>query len=98
MIFRSNSFLYLLVRFSKKLHRKWTVKTVIVISIVSFQMTSLKLSILLLRFYFHDVLEHLKTNFHTDLRFKRVLGFVTLAFAREAAPAWRLRANLYKFG
>ena len=70
---------------SKKLHRKWTVKNVIVISIVSFQMTSLKLSILLLRFYFHDVLEHLKTNFHTDLRFKRVLGFVTLAFARSGA-------------
>ena len=32
MIFRSNSFLYLVVPFSKKLHRKWTVKTVIVIS------------------------------------------------------------------
>ena len=34
-----------------------------------------KLSILL-RFYFHDVLEQLKTNFHTNFRFKRVLGFV----------------------
>ena len=34
-----------------------------------------KLSILL-RFYFHDVLEQLKTNFHTNFHFKRVLGFV----------------------
>ena len=34
-----------------------------------------KLSILP-RFYFHDVLEQLKTNFHTNFRFKRVLGFV----------------------
>jgi len=52
MIFRSNRFLYLVVRFSKKLHRKWTAKNAIVISIVSFQMTSLKLSILILRFHF----------------------------------------------
>ena len=34
-----------------------------------------KLSILP-RFYFHDVLEQLKTNFHTNFRFKRALGFV----------------------
>ena len=34
-----------------------------------------KLSITL-RFYFHDALEHLKTNFHTNFRFKRVLGLV----------------------
>ena len=34
-----------------------------------------KLSILP-RFYFHDVLEQLKPNFHTKFRFKRVLGFV----------------------
>ena len=34
-----------------------------------------KLSILP-RFYFHDVLEKLKTNFQKKLRFKRVLGFV----------------------
>ena len=34
-----------------------------------------KLSILL-RFYFHDALGQLKTNFHTNFRFKRVLGFV----------------------
>ena len=27
-------------------------------------------------FYFHDVLEQLKTNLHTNFRFKRVLGFV----------------------
>ena len=34
-----------------------------------------KLSILL-RFYFHDVFEQLKTNFGTNFCFKRVLGFV----------------------
>ena len=34
-----------------------------------------KLSILP-RFYFHDALEQLKTNFGTNLCFKRVLGFV----------------------
>ena len=34
-----------------------------------------KLSILP-RFYFHDLLEQLKTNCHTNFRFKRVLGFV----------------------
>ena len=28
------------------------------------------------RFYFHDALEQLKTNFHTNFRFKSVLGFV----------------------
>ena len=31
---------------------------------------------ILRRFYFHDVLEQLKTNFDTNFRFKRVLGFV----------------------
>ena len=35
----------------------------------------MKLSILP-RFYFHDALEQLKTNFHTNFRFKRILGFV----------------------
>ena len=34
-----------------------------------------KLSILL-RFYFHGLLEQLKTNFQTNVSFKRVLGFV----------------------
>ena len=54
-----------------------------------------KLSILL-RFYFHDVLEQLKTNFHTNFRFKRVLGFV-IEYAwiskllRDAAFIWRPR-------
>ena len=33
-----------------------------------------KLSILP-RVFFHDALEQLKTNFHTNFRFKRVLGF-----------------------
>ena len=36
---------------------------------------TIKLSILP-RFYFHDALEQLKTNFHTNFRFKKVLGFV----------------------
>ena len=27
-------------------------------------------------YYFHDALEQLKTNFHTNFRFKGVLGFV----------------------
>ena len=36
---------------------------------------TIKLSILL-RFYFHGVLEQLKTNFQTNFRFKRFLGFV----------------------
>ena len=31
---------------------------------------------LLPRFYFHDALEQLKTNFHSNFRFKRVFGFV----------------------
>ena len=34
-----------------------------------------KLSILL-TFYFHGILEQLKTNFQTNVRFKRFLGFV----------------------
>ena len=32
--------------------------------------------LILQRFYFHDALEQLKTNFHTNFCFKRVLGFV----------------------
>ena len=39
-----------------------------------------KLSILQ-SFYFHDALEQVKTNFHTNFRFKRVLGFV-IEYAR----------------
>ena len=43
-------------------------------------MTSLKFKLkklsILPRFCFHDALEQLKTNFHTNFRFKRVLGFV----------------------
>ena len=38
-----------------------------------------KLSILP-RFYFHDALQQLKANFHTNFRFKRALGFV-IAYA-----------------
>ena len=48
--------------------------------IVGFHLTSLKFKTtelsMLPRFYIHDVLEQLKTNFHTNFRFKRVLGFV----------------------
>ena len=39
-----------------------------------------KLSILM-RIYFHDVLQQLKTNVHTNFHFKSVLGFV-LEYAR----------------
>ena len=35
-----------------------------------------KLSNILLRFYFHDLLEELKTNFPENFRFESVLGFV----------------------
>ena len=54
-----------------------------------------KLSILP-RFYFHDALEQLKSNFHTNFHFKRVLGFV-IEYAwiskllRDAAFTWRPR-------
>ena len=47
--------------------------------IVGFHMTSLKFKLktlsILPRFYFHDALEQLKTNFHTNCRFK---GFLVL--------------------
>ena len=47
------------------------------VHIIGFHMTSLKLKLsILMRFYLHDVLEQLKTNFHTNFRFKTVLGFV----------------------
>ena len=44
----------------------------------SHDVTKIQTTILsiLLRFYFHGVLEQLKTNFQTNFRFKRVLGFV----------------------
>ena len=48
------------------------------IAIVGFHMTSLKFKLkklsILPRFYFRNVLEQLKTNFHTNFRFKTVLG------------------------
>ena len=50
------------------------------VSIAGFHMKSLKIQTtkvsILPRFYFHDVLEQLKTNFHTKFRFKRFLNFV----------------------
>ena len=54
-----------------------------------------KLSILP-SFYFHEALEQLKTNRHTNFRFKRILGFV-IEYAwiskllRDAAFTWRPR-------
>ena len=49
---------------------------------------------ILLRFYFQDVLERLKTNVHTNFRFKKVLGFVLehawiSKLLRDAAFTWR---------
>ena len=47
-------------------------------------------------FYFHYVLEQVKSNFNTNFRFKRVLGFV-IEYAwisqllRDAAFTWRPR-------
>ena len=64
---------YLCVIFHGK-HKKITISGGFNL-IVGFHMTSLKLSILL-RFYFHGVLEQLKANFQTNFRLKRVLGFV----------------------
>ena len=60
-----------------------------------------KLSILP-TFYFHDVLEQLKTNFHTNFRFKRVLGFVIECswlskFLLDAAFTWRPRELSCRF-
>ena len=54
------------------------------------------------RFYFHDVLEQLKNSFHTNFRFKRVLGFV-IEYAwiskllGDAAFTWRPRELSCKF-
>ena len=63
-------------------------------------MTSLKFKLkklaILPTFYFHDALEQLKSNFHTNFRFKRVFGFV-IEYAwiskllRDAAFTWRPR-------
>ena len=50
--------------------------TMIMIIIIITILTRIKLSNILLRFYFHDVLEELKTNFPENFRFESVLGFV----------------------
>ena len=65
-----------------------------------YQLTSLKIQTtklsILSRFYFYDVLEQLKTNFHANFRFKRVLDFV-MEYAwisklyRDAPFTWRPR-------
>ena len=41
-----------------------------------FSQSNYKTISILLSFYFHGVLEHLKTNFRTNFRFKRALAFV----------------------
>ena len=88
---------YLCVIFHGK-HKKITISRGFNL-IVGFHMTSLKFklqTIDLLRFYFHDVLEQLKTNFQTNFRFKRVLGFIIeyawiSTLLRDAAFTWRPR-------
>ena len=52
-----------------------------------------KLSILL-RCYFHGVLEQLKTNFQTNFRFKKVLDFVI--FARRSTYMTAARELSFK--
>ena len=67
-----------------------------------FSQSNYKTISILLRFYFHGVLEHLKTNFRTNFRFKRVLGFV-IEYAwiskllRDAAFTWRPRELSWKW-
>ena len=62
----------------------------------SHDFTKIKKLSILPRFYFHDALEQLKTNFHTNFRLKRVLGFfIEYAWIskllRDAAFTWRQR-------
>ena len=72
-------------------------------TVVGFHMTSLKFKLkklsILPRFFLHDALEQLKTNFHTKFRLKRVLGFVIeyawiSKLSRDAAFTWRSREVL----
>ena len=44
--------------------------------VTKIQTTKLSILGIQLRFYFHGVLEQLKTNFQTNFRFRRVLAFV----------------------
>ena len=64
---------FIIPRFNSVTHGKHSL-------IVGFHMTSPKCKLkrlsILPRFYFHDALEQLKTNFHTNFRFKRILGFL----------------------
>ena len=59
-----------IIRKTTKNYHLWPVKTHDVTKIQTTILSSL------LRFYFHGVLEQLKTNFQTNFRFKRVVGFV----------------------
>ena len=72
MLRGTGNFYFILITFSSKLE--------LVLINVGFHMTSLKFKLkklsILPRFHLHDALEQLKTNFHTNFCFKRVLSFV----------------------
>ena len=59
----------------RKGHKSWQINGYCWFSHDATKKKKKKLSILP-RFYFHDALEQLKTNFYTNFRFKKVLGFV----------------------
>ena len=64
----------------KKTNKVPLPKIRLLVTIAGFHLTSLKFETkkisILPRFYFHDALEQLKTNFHANFGFKSVLGFV----------------------
>ena len=59
----------------RKGHKLWQINGYCWFSHDATKIQTKELSILP-RFYFHDALEQLKTNFYTNFRFKKVLGFV----------------------
>ena len=59
----------------RKGHKSWQINGYCWFSHDAIKIQTNKLSILP-RFYFHDALEELKTNFYANFRFKKVLGFV----------------------
>ena len=62
-------------------------------TILGFHRTSQKFKLsLLLSFYFHVVLQHLKTFTHTNFRFKRVFLFATLG--QVASTLFKIREVL----
>ena len=84
----------------KKTNKVPLPKIRLLVTIAGFHLTSLKFETkkisILPRFYFHDALEQLKTNFHANFGFKSVLGFV-IEYAwiskllRDAEFTWRPR-------